>query len=494
MANNENGVWRTVGGRRIFIKKGQDLATAMRESGKFGNRESRVKADIQDDIDAWRKYANSYQKSLNRASNPESKERFKKERDEAIKWHVEPGEKAIHDYDTPKEYKGKLDESMGKHIDKEQMAKNNARYEKKDIKGPESKEVKEINDRVTKDWGSSELEDTKNALASTERYLEKHPDDERMQKRAEILKKDIARLEKTYKKEHDDTSKEKSETHKQLEKEMKEKYMNISEEERVKAYEEGKNWKDLVKERENQEQKNTHKPLNDEIKRLNNELDKMEKGEGTWGNAPDDIKQLVEKDTRAQIQKYENAIKDYDQQSNINSQQKLNNYADYYKKENLGTPSNYKEGTKVEIRSDYNERYNGTIVREATNEEKQNHINTNLKGYIVRDANGNESVVADTKIQERYKVPGTKMYTTDERDQKSALYNAIQNDANRRYDKKEITREERNKIIDDAHDKYIKLKETKGSNQVSDTLRKKAYQKYLKEHPNSKMKFEDFIK
>ena len=29
------GVWRTVGGRRIFIKTGQDLATAMKESGKF---------------------------------------------------------------------------------------------------------------------------------------------------------------------------------------------------------------------------------------------------------------------------------------------------------------------------------------------------------------------------------------------------------------------------------------------------------------------------
>lgn len=31
----ENGIWRTVGGRRIFIKEGQDLASAMKESGKF---------------------------------------------------------------------------------------------------------------------------------------------------------------------------------------------------------------------------------------------------------------------------------------------------------------------------------------------------------------------------------------------------------------------------------------------------------------------------
>lgn len=38
--NEENGVWRTVGGRRIFIKEGQDLATAMVESGKFKNLRS----------------------------------------------------------------------------------------------------------------------------------------------------------------------------------------------------------------------------------------------------------------------------------------------------------------------------------------------------------------------------------------------------------------------------------------------------------------------
>jgi len=30
-----SGVWRTIGGRRVFIKDGQDLASAMKESGKF---------------------------------------------------------------------------------------------------------------------------------------------------------------------------------------------------------------------------------------------------------------------------------------------------------------------------------------------------------------------------------------------------------------------------------------------------------------------------
>lgn len=45
MADDIGGVWRTVGGRRIFIKDGQDLASAMKESGKF-NTKTRIKDGI----------------------------------------------------------------------------------------------------------------------------------------------------------------------------------------------------------------------------------------------------------------------------------------------------------------------------------------------------------------------------------------------------------------------------------------------------------------
>ncbi len=39
----EDGVWRTVGGRKIFIKNGVDLKTAMKESGKFKKNEIKDK-------------------------------------------------------------------------------------------------------------------------------------------------------------------------------------------------------------------------------------------------------------------------------------------------------------------------------------------------------------------------------------------------------------------------------------------------------------------
>ena len=40
------GVWRTVGGRRIFIKDGQDLASAMKESGKFLSKEEKAEKSV----------------------------------------------------------------------------------------------------------------------------------------------------------------------------------------------------------------------------------------------------------------------------------------------------------------------------------------------------------------------------------------------------------------------------------------------------------------
>ena len=39
MINDIGGVWRTVGGRRIFIKDGQNLVDAMKESGKFSKKQ-----------------------------------------------------------------------------------------------------------------------------------------------------------------------------------------------------------------------------------------------------------------------------------------------------------------------------------------------------------------------------------------------------------------------------------------------------------------------
>lgn len=43
MTKDIGGVWRTIGGRRIFIKDGEDLTSAMKRSGKFKNKKQESK-------------------------------------------------------------------------------------------------------------------------------------------------------------------------------------------------------------------------------------------------------------------------------------------------------------------------------------------------------------------------------------------------------------------------------------------------------------------
>jgi tRNA G26 N,N-dimethylase Trm1 len=56
----EDGVWRTVGGRRIFIKEGQSLTEAMKNSGKFESKKEEKFTEeeieeIKDDIESFKK-------------------------------------------------------------------------------------------------------------------------------------------------------------------------------------------------------------------------------------------------------------------------------------------------------------------------------------------------------------------------------------------------------------------------------------------------------
>jgi len=46
--DEEDGVWRTIGGRRVFIKNGQSLSDAMKESGKFKSAKKKKKPELDD--------------------------------------------------------------------------------------------------------------------------------------------------------------------------------------------------------------------------------------------------------------------------------------------------------------------------------------------------------------------------------------------------------------------------------------------------------------
>lgn len=62
MAKNDiGGVWRTIGGRKVFIKDGQDLASAMKESGKFKSANKISKKDEDDIKKSMHKVAEQYE-------------------------------------------------------------------------------------------------------------------------------------------------------------------------------------------------------------------------------------------------------------------------------------------------------------------------------------------------------------------------------------------------------------------------------------------------
>ena len=59
--DEKDGVWRTVGGRRIFIKNGQSLSEAMIESGKFSN----IQKSSTESLEKWEKIYDATDEYLN---------------------------------------------------------------------------------------------------------------------------------------------------------------------------------------------------------------------------------------------------------------------------------------------------------------------------------------------------------------------------------------------------------------------------------------------
>lgn len=128
--NNEDGVWRTIGGRRVFIKNGQNLADAMKESGKFkttksGNvqREDLVTAKAELD----KRFIHEQERDLEKAYDTN---RYKLGTDywgdnlNKAKEMENNEQKFIDDYNNPKEYKGDISDIEAKHIDKAQKSAN----------------------------------------------------------------------------------------------------------------------------------------------------------------------------------------------------------------------------------------------------------------------------------------------------------------------------------------------------------------------------------
>ena len=256
----EDGVWRTVGGRRIFIREGEDLSSAMKKSGKFKSKKTKIKDDSESNL-------------------PEKRD---------IKEDYEFEDKKAED-----NYKAQLE------------------------KAREENRTRDKQDRVN--YQKNQIEE------------------------ASGLK-----VEKAFETDAFGTGKE------------------------------------------------DRFQLSDG-RYIAHSTESMGKKEDSWS-----INKVEGGDIKSQeFKSYDDMIKHLsgDKSESGSSSSNSNQYTEYYKREHLGEPSNYQKGDKIEFRDGYYSTIKGTIVREATDNEKKHQINSNLKGYIVRDQNGNEHVVADTRIK-----------------------------------------------------------------------------------------------
>lgn len=150
--NGEEGVFRTIGGKRVFIKKGEDLATAMKNSGKFKGLTKEGMKVVAENGPDWRK-AGEETKELLKQSKEKELDKEKENRvslknndwREQIKANKEETSNAKSEYANKyKEYREELDKigMLANNDRTKQLSKELRELERNhDLKGADTIEI-----------------------------------------------------------------------------------------------------------------------------------------------------------------------------------------------------------------------------------------------------------------------------------------------------------------------------------------------------------------
>lgn len=492
------GVWRTIGGRRVFIKDGQSLESAMKESGKFKlkkNEKDSADSDPRDVVmyhlkkgefkkaeEYIREYGldddrEMFMAGLNSGAKSDYKEYLKKERDLY--------ESKVYGSDVQK-----ADEELKKTFGKDFKYKEEMEEIDKEVSNMYGKDLREAYNALEDDDNSYE------AKAIRKEYEKRTANEKKFHEATKSMMKEsnqssndesftMAKGDKTVTVSKNDEGKwEDSEGNK---------YMGYLSKEDVKSYFKD-DWKEV---------KETSNKSGEEFAR---KLDKQDIGkwvDNSKSNKDGSYSEIYQSQGSkgSPFKKGEWVRYDYDKNGkresvesyptleeakagkkyihNPDSKETIQDkYFKYYKKENLGEPKNFNKDDEIEFNSSYDNNLKGTIVREATDEEKRYQINSNLKGYIVRDNLGHEHVVADTRIKKI-------------KDKENSITNSLREKAHEKLNK---SLNALNRIDDIAgnDEKLQKLARQIGLNDLEKY--NKAWKEYKKEHPNSKINLYTFIK
>ena len=154
--NSEDGVWRTIGGRKVFIKKGQSVAEAMIESGKFKGQKNKpgARESYRQAIEEKNKSAKDLDNELREKedkylSSDKGASEQEKERKEIKELHDRLKEKAKEEgIDTEKT-------NWRDEINANKQKENSPFYERLDNQGKE-----EYDNYLKKGYSKSDIENT----------------------------------------------------------------------------------------------------------------------------------------------------------------------------------------------------------------------------------------------------------------------------------------------------------------------------------------------
>jgi len=190
--DNENGVWRTIGGRRVFIRNGQSLADAMKESGKFSrvakNQELYKKVDEENkkiDELVKKEEKKDEKKTIHTTSGDYTFEEMQK-RDKEVKdlfkanWNNEISAKELNDKLDKMQEDGRLsygERSSLQYDASREFDKELEQKSKVEEKSNWRDEIKKNNEQLEKDL--EEYKSTHNMARESEGYYELFRENER---------------------------------------------------------------------------------------------------------------------------------------------------------------------------------------------------------------------------------------------------------------------------------------------------------------------------
>ena len=470
--DDSDGVWRTVGGRRIFIRNGQDLASAMVESGKFKNLRTTYKKDKESKNISSKEMANELQNAdIGDWNNMNQQERDEVCKDILDKTEEKYGDK-LKDDKFRKEVTDKLTDenfhTMSKVIEEKYGSSEKLSKSDKDllnyIKG-EDRERQIIARDIAKELDPSLKNASETLLDKRASELMAYNDGEVLEKGEKPYTNRFGELERSTKslKEWRDRLKENKEANKSA----------------------GQKTADLIKE-------SGVKTFADEIKeREQNKIDKDEK----YGN-----------DKSFDMRKYDVQVEHDNGKATISVVASDEETAKKMVMKSENAPESAIKNVKDNGSILDNDKKTDDIMNKAIREKAGSKYYEGTKRWGFGYANDDNIPVYQNKIDYSgdFTHANLSKVSNDDLVKIANKQNELYNEAtSRQVGDRRTYNGKKDQIFKDTEtlrygngldivSKEMEQRGLKPDNQITNTLKQKAYQKYLKEHPNSNLTFNEF--